>query len=134
MGLRSQEETPFHHLFLVVKGAPPRQIECAEFQKPLGEQRDLIKENGLCFGCYSSEPNAKICRSSRPFKTCQKKHLTSPHDYNWQPQELKTERRKGHHTKKNATRSHSGYPTDRRRPTFCEPISFDPSHTQTLTP
>ena len=68
--------------------------ECTEFlKKPLGERRDFIKEKGLCFGCYSSEHIAKLYRSRRSSKTCNKKHPTSLHDYNWKPEEVKTERR-----------------------------------------
>ena len=72
--------------------------ECAEFlKKPLGERRDFIKEKDLCFGCYSSEHIAKLCRSRRSCKACNKKHPTSLHDYNWKPEEVKTERRNSQH-------------------------------------
>ena len=72
--------------------------ECAEFlKKPLGERRDFIKEKGLCFGCYSSEHIAKLCRSRRSCKTCNKKHPTSLHDYNWKPEEVNPEGRNAQH-------------------------------------
>ena len=72
--------------------------ECAEFlKKPLEERRDFIKEKGLCFGCYSSEHIAKFCRSRISCKTCNKKHPTSLHDYNWKSEEVKTEGRNTQH-------------------------------------
>ena len=72
--------------------------ECAEFlKKTPGERRDFIKEKGLCFGCYSSEHIAKLCRSRRSCKTCNKKHPTSLHDYNWKPEEVNTEGRNAQH-------------------------------------
>ena len=72
--------------------------ECAEFlKKTLGERRDFNKEKGLCFGCYSSEHIAKLCRSRRSCETCNKKHPTSLHDYNWKPEEVNTEGRNPQH-------------------------------------
>ena len=72
--------------------------ECAEFlKKPLGERRDFIKEKSLCFGCYSSEHIAKLCRSRRSCNICNKKHLTSLHDYNWKPEEVQTKRKNAQH-------------------------------------
>ena len=72
--------------------------ECDEFlKKPLGERRDFIKEKGLCFGCDSSEHIAKLCRSRRSCKTCNKKHPTSLHDYNWKKEEVNTEGRNAKH-------------------------------------
>ena len=43
--------------------------ECAE----LVERRDVIKQKGLCFGCYSSEHIAKLCKSKRTCQICNKK-------------------------------------------------------------
>ena len=61
--------------------------ECAEFlKKPLEDRRDFVKEKGLCFGCYSPEHVAKLCRSKRSCKTCNKRHPTSLHDYSWRPE------------------------------------------------
>ncbi|KAK2564378.1 hypothetical protein P5673_011803 [Acropora cervicornis] len=61
--------------------------ECAEFlKKPLEDRRNFIKEKGLCFGCYSPEHVAKHCRNKRSCKTCNKRHPTSLHDYNWRPE------------------------------------------------
>ena len=58
--------------------------ECAEFlKKPLTERRNFVKEKGLCFGCYSSEHIAKLCKSRKSCQTCNKKHPTSLHDPDW---------------------------------------------------
>ena len=65
--------------------------ECAE----LVERRDVIKQKGLCFGCYSSEHIAKLCKSKRTCQICNKKYPTSLHDYGWKSEdsEKKTEER-----------------------------------------
>ena len=65
--------------------------ECAE----LVERRDVIKQKGLCFGCYSSEHIAKLCKSKRTCQICNKKYPTSLHDYCWKSEdsEKKTEER-----------------------------------------
>jgi len=64
--------------------------ECAEFlKKPLEDRRDFIKEKGLCFGCYSPEHTAKLCRSKRSCKTCNKRRQTSLHDYSGRPERKK---------------------------------------------
>ena len=64
--------------------------ECAEFlKKPLEDRRDFIKEMGLCFGCYSPEHIAKLCRSKRSCKTCNKRRQTSLHDYSGRPERKK---------------------------------------------
>ena len=61
--------------------------ECAKFlKKPLEDRRDFIKEMGLCFGFYSPEHVAKLCRSKRSCKTCNKRHPKSLHDYSWRPE------------------------------------------------
>ena len=41
---------------------------------------------GLCFGCHSPENVAKLCRSKRSCKACNKRHPTSLHDYSWSPE------------------------------------------------
>ena len=87
---RAMEETLFPSS---VPSAPKR----TTWMNVLGERRDFIKEKGLCFGCYSSEHIAMLCRSRRSCKTCNKKHQTSLHDYNWKPEEVKTETRKSQH-------------------------------------
>ena len=66
--------------------------ECSEFlKKPLTEKRNFVKEKGLCFGCYSSEHIAKLCKSRKSCLTCHKKHPTSIHDHRWKQDGSKTE-------------------------------------------
>ena len=66
--------------------------ECTEFlKKPLTEWRNFVKEKGLCFGCYSSEHIAKLCKSRKSCQTCSKRHPTSLHDPDWKKEEMKTE-------------------------------------------
>ena len=66
--------------------------ECSEFlKKPLTERRNFVKEKGLCFGCYSSEHIAKLCKSRKSCLTCHKKHPTSLHDHSWKQDGSKTE-------------------------------------------
>ena len=66
--------------------------ECAEFlKKPLVEWRNFIKQKGLCFGCYSCEHIAKLCKSKRTCQICNNKHPTSLHDYIWKSEEVKME-------------------------------------------
>ena len=66
--------------------------ECSEFlKKPLTERRNFVKEKGLCFGCYSSEHIAKLCKSRKSCQTCSKKHPTSLHDHSWKQEGWKTE-------------------------------------------
>ena len=66
--------------------------ECSEFLKePLTERRNFVKDKGLCFGCYSSEHIAKLCKSRKSCLTCHKKHPTSLHDHRWKQDGSKTE-------------------------------------------
>ena len=66
--------------------------ECPEFlKKPLTERRNFVKEKGLCFGCYSSEHIAKLCKNRKSCLTCRKKHPTSLHEYSWKQEGSKTE-------------------------------------------
>ena len=67
------------------------------------EWRNFIKQKGLCFGCYSSEHIAKLCKSKRACQICNKKHPTSFHDYSWKSEELKTESGNGQHEKSEAS-------------------------------
>ena len=74
--------------------------ECAEFlKKPLVERRDVIKQKGLCFGCYNSEHIAKLCKGKKTCQIYNKKHPTSLHDYSWKSEDVKTESGKGQHEK-----------------------------------
>ena len=79
--------------------------ECAEFlKKPLVERRNFIKQKGLCFGCYSCEHIAKLCKSKRTCQICNKKHPTSLHDYSWKSEEAKMESGNGQHEKSEASK------------------------------
>ena len=79
--------------------------ECAEFlKKPLVERRNFIKQKGLCFGCYSCEHIAKLCKSKRTCQICNKKHPTSLHDYSWKSEEVKMESGNGQHEKPEASK------------------------------
>jgi len=70
--------------------------ECAEFlRKPLTERRNFVKAKGLCFGCYSSEHIAKLCKSRKSCQTCSKKHPTSLHDPNWKQEAATIEAQSG---------------------------------------
>ena len=78
--------------------------ECAEFlKKPLVERRDLIKQKGSCFGCYSSEHIANLWKGKRTCQICNKKHPTSLHDYSWKSEEVKTKSGPGQHEKSEAS-------------------------------
>lgn len=79
--------------------------ECAEFlKKPLVERRNFIKQKGLCFGCYSCEHIAKLCKGKRTCRICNKKHPTSLHDYSWKSEEAKMESGNGQHEKSEASK------------------------------
>ena len=67
------------------------------------ERRDFIKQKGLCFGCYSSEHIAKLCKGKRTCQICHKKHPTSLHDYSWKSEEVKTEGGNGQNEKSEAS-------------------------------
>ena len=78
--------------------------ECAEFlERALAERKDFIKQKGLCFGCYSSEHIAKLCKGKRTCQICNKKHPTSLHDFSWKSEEVKAESRNGQHEKSEAS-------------------------------
>ena len=58
--------------------------DCEQFlKKPLSDRRDFVKENKLCYGCFSNQHIAKNCKGRQTCKTCNKKHPTSMHDENW---------------------------------------------------
>ncbi|XP_041480432.1 uncharacterized protein LOC121427921 [Lytechinus variegatus] len=66
--------------------------ECWDFnQKTLEQRRDLVKKEGLCFGCLSKGHMSKQCQKRAECKKCNKRHPTSLH--NETLNQLSTERK-----------------------------------------
>lgn len=58
--------------------------DCEQFlKKPLSDRRDFVKENKLCYGCFSKQHIARNCKERQSCKICNKNHPTSLHDDNW---------------------------------------------------
>ena len=61
----------------------------SSLRNPSKTEETSLRRRALCFGCYSPEHVAKLCRSKRSCKTCNKRHPTSLHDYSWRPEKEK---------------------------------------------
>ena len=65
-------------------GGPHSLNDCPGFlEKTLAERRDFIKAKALCYSCLIPSHVSKFCKSRLICKSCNKRHPTSLHDYNW---------------------------------------------------